>query len=86
MAPRGPSAYMLFANEQRAAVQAELAAATDSGKVGAAVVGKELGARWNALDEAQKHCYKELAAAKAAELMGEGHVAERLRGAAAAVA
>eukprot|EP00887_Chlorella_sp_A99_P005767 scaffold1.g5767.t1 len=63
--PRGPSAYMLFANEQRAAVAAELKAA--GGKAGVGEVGKAMGERWGALTDEDKQRYKDLAVQKAAE-------------------
>ena len=61
---RGISSFMVFANEHRAALKAELqaAGATD---VGVSVIGKALGERWRALSEEEKAQYK----AKAAELV-----------------
>lgn len=64
MGPRGPSAYFLFAEEQREIVKAELQ--KHDGKVGVAAIGKEIGARWQMLTDEQKKTYKE----KAQELKG----------------
>lgn len=69
MAPRAPSAYFIFANEVRATIHAEIAAEND-GKAGVAVVGKEIGRRWNALTDEEKQTYKDLATQRAQELKG----------------
>ena len=64
MPPRGPSAYFLFAQEQREAVKSELEAAGE--KAGVAQVGKAIGARWQQLSEEDKAAYKQ----RAQELKG----------------
>ena len=67
--PRGPTAYFLFAGEQREAVQQEIAAANE-GKAGVAAVGKAIGQRWGQLTDDEKQGYKDRAAQKTAELKG----------------
>lgn len=74
---KGPTAYFLFTEENRAAIQQELndaAAAQQRGdadrkpkSVSVAVVAKELGGRWRALPDAEKERYKELAKQRAAD-------------------
>lgn len=66
MGPRGPSAYFLFAEEQREIVKAELQ--KHDGKVGVAAIGKEIGARWQMLTDEQKKTYKEKAQELKAQL------------------
>ena len=58
----GVSAYLTFANDQRAAVREELLKAQGGeGKIGIAQLGKELGTRWRQLPEEEKERYKQLA-------------------------
>ena len=63
---RGPTAYFLFSDENRASAKAELEAA--GSKLGVAQVAKLVGQRWGALSDEEKQKYKERAAA----LQGEG--------------
>ena len=67
---RGPTAYFLFAEEQREAVKAELLAR--DGKAGVAAAAKEIGALWGKLSDEEKQVYKERAQQKAQEVRGEG--------------
>lgn len=70
MAPRGPTAYFIFAGEHRAAIHEEIAA-QNNGKASVALVGKAIGVKWNQLTDEQKQKYKDLAAEKARELKGK---------------
>ncbi|PSC76788.1 Tryptophan-tRNA ligase [Micractinium conductrix] len=58
---RGPTAYFLFSDENRASAKAELEAA--GSKLGVAQVAKLVGQRWGALSDEEKQKYKERAAA-----------------------
>jgi len=69
MPPRAPTAYFLFAAEQRSKVQEELAARNGE-KVGVAAVAKAIGERWQQLSDEEKDQYKKLAAEKAEALRG----------------
>jgi hypothetical protein len=69
MAPRGPTAYFLFAGEVREQVREEIAAVND-GKAGVAAVGKAIGQKWNALSDEEKQTYKDRAAQTSKELKG----------------
>lgn len=62
---RGPTAYFLFSDENRASAKAELA--EQPGKHGVAHVAKLIGQRWAALSEEEKQVYKD----RAAKLQGE---------------
>ena len=68
MAPRAPTAYFTFVEEQRAAAKAELEA--EGAKAGVAQVAKLVGAKWAALSDEEKQEYKHRAAAKAQQLAG----------------
>lgn len=57
---RGPTAYFLFSDENRASAKAELEAQPD-GKKGVAQVAKLIGQRWAALSDEEKQKYKERA-------------------------
>ncbi|KAL4431280.1 hypothetical protein ABPG75_006536 [Micractinium tetrahymenae] len=57
---RGPTAYFLFSDENRASAKAELA--EQPGKHGVAQVAKLIGQRWAALSEEEKQVYKDRAA------------------------
>ncbi len=58
----GVSAYLTFANDQRATVREELLKAQGGeGKIGIAQLGKELGSRWRQLPDEEKERYKQLA-------------------------
>ena len=56
---RGPTAYFLFSDEQRAICKAELEA--QGGKHGVAQVAKLVGQKWAALSDEEKQQYKERA-------------------------
>jgi len=82
---RGPTAYFVFADEQRGAAKAALVEAAGPGaKVSVAAVAKEIGERWRALGEEAKQRYKDAAAAAgaaaaeaaAAEAPAEGEAGE----------
>ncbi len=62
---RGPTAYFLFSDENRASAKAELAG--QDGKHGVAQVAKLIGQRWAALSEEEKQVYKD----RASKLQGE---------------
>ena len=65
---RAPSAYFVFANEQRACTKEELQAAAEDGKApSVAKVAKSIGQKWRVLGEAGQQPYKDKAAVLAAE-------------------
>jgi hypothetical protein len=66
MAPRGPTAYFLFAEEQRAAAKVQLEAQAGA-KTGVAQVAKLIGSKWAALSDEEKDKYKQ----RALKLKGE---------------
>jgi hypothetical protein len=66
MAPRGPSAYMLFTAEHREAARAKLN--EGGGKVAVTVVAKELARLWAELDEPAKDEWRRKAEEKLQEL------------------
>ena len=71
-AKRAPSAYFVFANEQRSVTKEELLAAATDGKAPAvADVAKSIGHKWRELGEAGQQQYKDKAAALAAEIAAE---------------
>ena len=72
MAPRGPTAYFIFAGEVRTSIYEEIAA-TNNGKASVALVGKAIGERWKLLSDEQKQHYKDLAASKTKEIKGNIH-------------
>ncbi len=68
VAKRAPSAYFVFANEQRATTKEELLATATNGKApSVADVAKSIGHKWRELGEAGQQAYKNKAAALAAE-------------------
>lgn len=67
---RAPTAYFVFANEQRAEVLKELAAQSENGKPSVAKASKVIGERWKALSDEERQKYKDIAAQKSAELKG----------------
>ena len=68
-AKRAPSAYFVFASEQRSVTKDELlAAATDGKTPSVADVAKSIGHKWRELGEAGQQQYKDKAAALAAEI------------------
>jgi hypothetical protein len=69
MAKRAPTAYFIFAAEQREEVTAEVK--QRDGKGGVAAVGKIIGERWAQLTDEQKQHYKSIAADQAKSLKGE---------------
>lgn len=69
MAKRAPTAYFLFAAEQRSAVHQEISEA-NGGKASVALVGKAIGEKWQQLTDEERQHYKDLAAQKAAEFKG----------------
>ena len=64
--PRAKNPYMFFLSEQRKAIKAELEAES-GGKVTAAAVTKEAGARWKKLGEEERVPYKALSEQEKAE-------------------
>ena len=64
--PRAKNPYMFFLSEQRKAIKAELEAES-GGKVTAAAVTKEAGARWKKLGEEERAPYKALSEQEKAE-------------------
>jgi hypothetical protein len=65
---KGPTAYFVFSEENRAEVHTELLKDQPEGaKVSVAVVAKALGERWKALADEDKQKYKDIAAKKKAE-------------------
>jgi hypothetical protein len=64
--PRGPSAYMLFTEEQRPHVSAQLKAAAPDGKAAVTVVAKALGELWGRLSDDEREGYRAKAAQRAA--------------------
>lgn len=76
-AKRAPSAYFVFANEQRSVTKDELiAAATDKKAPSVADVAKSIGHKWRELGEAGQQQYKDKAAALAAEIAAAANHAE----------
>ena len=69
MPARAPTAYFLFAAEQRSKIQEELVAQKGE-KVGVAAIAKAIGERWQQLSDSEKDQYKQLAAEKAEALRG----------------
>lgn len=63
---KGPTAYMLFSEEQRPEVLAKLRAEAPDGKVAVTAVAKAIGELWNALSEEDKAAVKERAQQRAA--------------------
>jgi hypothetical protein len=63
---KGPTAYMLFSEEQRPEVMGGLRAEAPDGKVSVTVVAKAIGELWKGLTEEQKAAYKEKAQQRAA--------------------
>lgn len=63
---KGPTAYMLFSEEQRPEVMGRLRAEAPDGKVAVTVVAKAIGELWKGLSEEQKAAYKEKAQQRAA--------------------
>lgn len=63
---RAPTAYFLFAEEQRSIVRDELVSKVEGGKVSVAEVAKVIGEKWRNLSDGDKQKYKDLAQ-KAAE-------------------
>ncbi|KAL3135648.1 hypothetical protein ABBQ38_006129 [Trebouxia sp. C0009 RCD-2024] len=76
-AKRAPSAYFVFANEQRSVTKDELLAAATDGKASSvADVAKSIGHKWRELDTAGQQQYKDKAAALAAEIAANHAEAE----------
>lgn len=68
VAKRAPSAYFVFANEQRASTKEELlASAPDNKAPSVADIAKSIGHKWRALEEAGQQAYKDKAAVLAAD-------------------
>ncbi|KAL0039431.1 hypothetical protein WJX79_007991 [Trebouxia sp. C0005] len=68
-AKRGPSAYFVFANEQRAATKEELVATVTDGKApSVADVAKSIGHKWRELGGSGQQAYKDKAALLAADI------------------
>ncbi len=68
-AKRAPSAYFVFANEQRAATKEELVATVTDGKApSVADVAKSIGRKWRELGEPGQKAYKDKAALLAADI------------------
>ena len=66
---RAPSAYFVFANEQRATTKEELVATVTDGKApSVADVAKSIGHKWRELGESGQQAYKDKAALLAAHL------------------
>lgn len=66
---RAPSAYFVFANEQRATTKEELVATVTDGKApSVADVAKSIGHKWRELGESGQQAYKDKAALLAADL------------------
>ena len=63
---KGPTAYMLFNEEQRPTVMAKLRAEAPDGKVAVTVVAKAIGELWKALTDENKAAYKDRAQQRAA--------------------
>jgi hypothetical protein len=63
---KGPTAYMLFSEEQRPDMMAKLRSEAPEGKVAVTVVAKALGELWKTLSDEQKAAYKEKAQQRAA--------------------
>jgi len=62
---KGPTAYMLFSEEQRPEVTAKLRAEAPEGKVAVTAVAKAIGELWKGLSEEEKATYKEKAQQRA---------------------
>ena len=66
---RAPSAYFVFADEQRAATKEELVATVTDGKApSVADVAKSIGRKWRELGEPGQQAYKDKAALLAADI------------------
>lgn len=71
-AKRAPSAYFVFANEQRASTKEELlAVATDGKAPSVAEVAKSIGHKWRELGETGQQAYKDKAAVLAADIAAD---------------
>jgi hypothetical protein len=58
---KGPTAYMLFSEEQRPDIMSRLRAEAPDGKVAVTVVAKVIGELWKGLSDSDKAAYKEKA-------------------------
>lgn len=64
---KGPSAYMIFAEEQRPGLLVKLRAESADGKVPVTVVAKALGELWKSLPETEQQSYRDKAQQRAVD-------------------